>query len=214
MPAPGPDGTTTSTTASPATAATTVAAAHPGRPATARITATSPGTMSPTATTVTTPTAPGSAPAVQPPLADLQRLWGNLGRDLLIAGQRDLSVAIAGSRLMACEAGTASISLAPSRGAAAPVDLTLLHPYLGTLHPWVRRLVPAAVEADPDAAARARRYRDAEANGIVRALQKCFTAEVVGRELLARAQWLERQADRGAPDPTAAEPGSTGPGPS
>jgi hypothetical protein len=172
--------------------------------------------VGPTATTATAPaaTAPAPTPAVQPPLADLQRLWGNLGRDLLIAGQRDLSVAIAGSRLMACEAGTASISLAPSRGAAAPVDLTLLHPYLGPLHPWVRRLVPAAVEADPDAAARARRYRDAEANAIVRALQTCFSAEVVGREPLARAQWLERQADRGDPDPTGATSGPTGPGPS
>jgi hypothetical protein len=155
----------------------------------------------PTATTAAAPAAPAhaanAAAKPPPPLAELQRLWGNLGRDLLIAGQRDLSVAVAGSRLMACDSGTASIALAPSR--AAPVDLTLLHPFLTPLHPWVLRLVPTAAPADPDAAARAKRYREAEASPVVRDLQKAFAAEVIGREPLGRAQWLERQADRGAP---------------
>lgn len=134
-----------------------------------------------------------------PPLDELQRRWGELGRTVLVAGRRDLAVAIAGSRLVACEAGTASISLAPSR--AAPVDLTLLHPFLGSLAPWVVRLVAATAEADPDAAARVRRYQEAEAHPVVRLLKQRFAAETVGREPRARAEWRERHPGNEGPAP-------------
>jgi hypothetical protein len=145
------------------------------------------------------------APRLPLTLSEAQARWGEGARAALGGGKPALAAAVTGTRLVALEGDLLTIEEPVGRSPGLADMATDLEHHLSALfgRPLRGRVTVARPALGDD---RASRYQAAQAHPLVKDLVRRFEADVISREVVGRAEWLERFVDSGVSDRSDADP--------
>ncbi len=139
-----------------------------------------------------TPIAPAAA-VPQTLLFDLQQRWSEVAQAAMRDGQSALATALTNCTPVLLAGGTLTLE-APDDLCQRSVDdaflLTSLARVVGQISGF---LIPIRLRSVAgENRTRSERYQAAESNPLVQAIRKRFAADIISREPITRAEWLQR----------------------
>jgi hypothetical protein len=148
----------------------------------------------PAAPLPTAPTAkPITAAVPQTLLFDLQQRWSEVVQAAMRDGQSALATALTSCTPVLLAGGTLTLE-APEdlcqRSADDAFLLTSLARVVGQISGFVLPIRLRSVAGENRT--RSERYQAAESNPLVQAIRKRFAADIISREPITRAEWLQR----------------------